>query len=194
MICCRILCLLAALMLSQTVAAFYCFEPSPTYLRMGEDYFLPDKRIEVKGGEAGLAIVENLKGEWQGRLSELICEGSEAAPEPYYREAEVEAEVLDSNTALFLLSMNKEYNGYSFSGDKVFLMNKGSMYSLRISHEHVSASERERRVFQGNNVGSRFVEVFSDIFIHNEDEITVEWLLFSNGVFVYSQRLILQRD
>lgn len=185
-----------AMLISSPVQAFYCFEPSPTYLRLGESYFADEgERILVRGDEPGLENLQNLQGEWEGQLSELICEGSQDQPETYYQEAEVEAEVRDSNTALFLISLSKEYdNSYISSGDRVFLMNKGSMYSLRVSDKGASARERERRGWAGNHGGSRYVEVFSDIVIYNEDEISVEWLLFSNGVFVYSQRLTLERD
>lgn len=185
-----------ALLAPFSVQAFYCFEPSPTYLRLGESYFADEEpRILVQGDEPGLDVLENLQGEWEGQLSELICEGTQDQPETYYQEAEVEADVRESNTALFLISLSKEYdNSYISSGDRVFLMNKGSMYSLRISREEASARERERRGWAGNRGGSRYVEVFSDIVIHNEDEITVDWILFSNGVFVYSQRLTLERD
>lgn len=183
------------LLLSPAAGAFDCFEPSPVYLQLGEAYFdSVTDRIEVKGDEKKLDVLTRLQGEWEGSLSELICEGTEQRPEPYYREAEVEAEVRDSNTALFLISLSKEYNGHYFEGDKVFLMNKGSMFALRISDQLAVAHERERRGFGGIRHRSRFVEVYSEIFIHNDDEITVEWLLFSNGVFVYSQRLILERD
>ena len=120
--------------LSPAAGAFDCFEPSPVYLQLGEAYFesVAD-RIEVKGDEQKLDVLADLQGEWEGNLSELICEGTQERPEPYYREAEVEAEVRDSNTALFLISLSKEYNGHYFEGDKVFLMNKGSMFALRIS-------------------------------------------------------------
>lgn len=176
--------------------AFYCFEPSPTFLRMGDAYFDDtSERITVTGEESGIEVLRNLRGEWEGHLSELSCEGTDEAPDAYYDEAEVEAEVRESNTALFLLSLSKEYeHSYLIDGDKIFLMNLGSMYALRISPEHVSASERERRAWYGYRPGSRYVEVFSDITIHNPDEITVEWQTFSNGYFVYSQRLELHRD
>ncbi|MTI62892.1 hypothetical protein [Methylophaga sp.] len=187
--------LLAALFLSPAVQAFYCFEPSPTYLQLGEDYFTDtSNRIVVEGDEPGLEVVENLQGEWEGYLSEIICEGDQEAPEPIYREAEVEADVKDSNTALFLISMSKTYRDSFVESESVYLMNKGSMYSLRINDSFISASERERRSLQGKLTGSRHVEVFSQIEIENDDQITVDWQLFSNGVFVYSQRLTLERD
>jgi hypothetical protein len=180
------------LILSPVAQAFYCFEPSPVYLEMGQSYFDSDAdRIEVRGDEQKLEVLENLQGEWEGSLSELICEGTEKEPKPYYQEAEVEADVRESSTSLFLISLSKEYKSHYFQGDKVFLMNKGSMFSLRIADQHAIAHERERRGFRH---GSQFVEVYSEIFIHNEDEISVEWLLFSNGVFVYSQSLTLERD
>jgi len=180
------------ILLSPAARAFYCFEASPVYLQLGQAYFESNAdRIEVRGDEEKLEVLENLQGDWEGYLSELICEGTDKNPEPYYQEAEVEAEVRASNTALFLLALNKEYEGHYFQGDKVFLMNKGSMFSLRINDQFVSAHERERR---GLRYGSQFVEVYSEILIHNKDEISVEWLLFSNGVFVYSQRLTLERD
>lgn len=184
------------LLMPFSVQAFYCFEPSPAYLRLGESYFDDrEQKIAVGGDEPGLKVLENLQGEWDGQLTELICEGSRDQPEPIQRYAEVEAELRDSNTALLLISMNKEYDSsYISDGDRVFLMNKGSMTSLKISEQGASAEERERRSWAGNRGGSRYVEVFSDVVIHNEDEITVEWLLFSNGVFVYSQRLDLERD
>jgi hypothetical protein len=187
--------LLTALFLSTSVQAFYCFEPSPSYLQMGDAYFTDTaNRIVVQGDEPGLEVVENLQGEWDGYLSEIICEGDREAPEPVYREAEVEAEVKDSNTALFLISMSKTYRDSFVESESVFLMNKGSMYSLRINDRAISASERERRTLQGRQTGTRYVEVFSQIGIENEDQITVDWQLFSNGVFVYSQRLTLERD
>jgi len=186
---------LLMLLLSPAAQAFYCFEPSPVYLSLGERYFESENdRIKVQGNEKKLEVLENLEGEWEGQLSEVICEGTEDKPEPYYREAEVEAEVRLSNTALLLMSLSKEYNSHYFEGDKVFLMNKGSMFSLRINDHYATAHERERRGFGGIRHGSRFVEVFSEVFIHSADAITVEWLLFSNGVFVYSQRLTLERD
>lgn len=189
--------LLAAvlLLLSPGTQAFYCFEPSPSYLRLGESYFDDsEQKIEVNGDEKGIAIVKRLRGEWDGSLSELICEGTQEAPEPYYQEAEVEAEVRESNTALFLISLSKTYdNSYISSGDKVFLMNLDSMHSLRISPDYIEATERERRAWHNRHGGSRYVEVHSQIQIHNEDTITVDWQLFSNGVFVYSQRLLLER-
>lgn len=186
--------LLSMLLLSPVAQAFYCFEPSPVYLSLGEQYFESDNdRIQVQGNEKKLEVLEKLEGEWDGQLSELICEGSEDKPEPYYREGEVEADIRPSNTALLLMSLSKEYNSHYFEGDKVFLMNKGSMFSLRISDDYATAHERERRGFGGIRHGSRFVEVFSEVFIHSTDAITVEWLLFSNGVFVYSQKLVLER-
>ncbi len=187
--------LLTALVLSPAVQAYYCFEPSPTYLQMGEAYFTDTaRRIVVEGDEPALDILENLQGEWEGYLSEIICEGDKEAPEPIYREAEVEADVKDSNTALFLISMSKTYRDSFVESESVFLMNRASMYSLRINDSFVSASERERRSLQGRQIGTRYVEVFSEIEIENDDQITVDWQLFSNGVFVYSQRLTLDRD
>ncbi|KGM07779.1 hypothetical protein LP43_0195 [Methylophaga thiooxydans] len=186
---------LSVLLLSPVAQAFECFEPSPVYLSLGEQYFeSDDDRIQVQGNEKKLEVLEKLKGEWAGQLSELICEGSEDQPEPYYREGEVEADIRPSNTALLLMSLSKEYNSHYFEGDKVFLMNKGSMFSLRINDDYAMAHERERRGHGGIRHGSRFVEVFSEVFIHTADTITVEWVLFSNGVFVYSQRLVLERD
>lgn len=187
--------LLAILFLSPTVQAYQCFESSPTYLHMGETYFTDTaKRIAVQGDDPALDIVRKLQGEWEGTLSEILCEGDKEAPELLYREAEVEADVKQSNTALFLISMSKTYRNSFIASESVYLMNKGSLYSLRISDNHVSASERERRSLQGKQTGTRYVEVFSEIEIENDDQITVDWQLFSNGVFVYSQRLTLDRD
>lgn len=185
-----------ALLTPFSVQAFYCFEPSPAYLRLGESYFDDrEQKIAVQGTESGLKILENLQGEWEGELTELICEGDQDEPEPVQRYADVEAELRDSNTALILISMNKEYDsGYISDGDRVFLMNKGTMTSLRISEQGASADERERRGWGGNPGGSRYVEVMSDIVIHNDDAISIEWQLFSNGYFVYRQRLELERD
>lgn len=176
--------------------AFYCHEPSPAYLRLGESYFDDRKqKIAVRGDEPGLKVLENLQGEWEGDLTELNCEDTRDQPEPIQRYAEVEAEIRDTNTALLLISMSKEYDSsYISDGDRVFLMNKGSMTSLRISEQGASAEERERRSWGGNRGGSRYVEVFSDVVIHNDDEISIEWQLFSNGYFVYRQRLELERD
>ncbi len=191
----RCACLLTTLVLSPVVQAYYCFEPSPTYLQMGDAYFTDtSRRIVVQGDEPALEIVENLQGEWEGNLSEIICEGNKEKPELIYREAEVEADVKDSNTALFLISMSKTYRDTFVESESVFLMNKGSMYSLKINDSLISATERERRSLQGRQAGNRYVEVFSQIAIENEDQITVDWQLFSNGVFVYSQRLTLDRD
>jgi len=183
------------LLLSPAAQAFYCFEPSPSYLRLGEPYFDDrEQKIEVKGDEKGIEIVKRLQGEWDGTMSEIICEGTQEAPEPYYQEAEVEAEVRESNTALFLISLSKTYdNSYISSGDRVFLMNLKSMHSLRISPDYIEATERERRAWLNHHGGSRYVEVHSQIQIHSQDAITVDWQLFSNGVFVYSQRLLLER-
>jgi hypothetical protein len=183
-------------MLSPSVQAFNCFEPSPAYLRLGETYFEDsEQKIVVNGDESGLEIVRDLKGEWEGELSELICEGTETAPLLKYREAEVEADVKASNTALFLIAMSKRYKDYAaIDNETVFLMNMNSMHSLRIEPNAISATERERRSWHGYRGGSRFVEVHTDIVIHNDDAISVDWLLFSNGVFVYSQRLQLERD
>jgi len=162
---------------------------------MGESYFTDtSSRIVVQGDEPALDIMENLQGEWEGFLSEIICEGDKEAPEPIYREAEVEADVKDSNTALFLISMSKTYRDSFVESESVYLMNKASMYSLRINDSFISASERERRNLQGKQTGNRYVEVFSQIEIENDDQIVVDWQLFSNGVFVYSQRLTLDRD
>lgn len=192
----RWLLIIIALASSPDAYAFYCFEPSPTFLRLGDVYFDDtSERIDVTGQEPGLSVVKKLRGEWEGRLSEVRCEGSDENPEAYYEEAEVEAEVRESNTALFLLSLSKEYeHSFIIDGDKIFLMNLGSLYALRVSDQHVSASERERRAGYGNQGGSRYVEIFSDISIHSPDAITVEWQMFSNGYFVYSQRLELERD
>ncbi|GAB4299589.1 MAG: hypothetical protein Kow0083_11790 [Methylophaga sp.] len=189
---------LMMILLPQTAQAFSCFEPSPTYLKMGESYFDDSdasNKIRVTGQEQGLEILRSLQGEWDGVSSELFCEGNEDKPEPIYREATVEAEVRDANTALFLLSLSKRYKHYAIiESDTVFLMNRGSMYSLRVSDSLIRASERERRAWRGSRSGSRYVEVFSEIRIHNNKAITVEWQLFSNGHFVYSQRLALERS
>lgn len=183
-------------LLSPAVQAFNCFEPSPAYLRLGDAYFDDnEQKIDVSGDESALAIVRNLQGEWEGSLSELICEGTEAEPSLKYQEAEVEADVKASNTALFLIAMSKHYKHYAtIDSETVFLMNKNSMLSLRIDDSAISATERERRGGHGYRGGSRYVEVHSEIQIHSDDAMSVEWQLFSNGVFVYSQRLLLERD
>ncbi len=188
--------LLLTVLTPLSAQAFYCHEPSPTYLRLGQSYFDDrEPKIAVRGDEPGLRVLDDLKGEWEGYLTELSCEGTRDQPEPIQRYAEVEAEIRDSNTALLLISMSKEYDSsYISDGDRVFLMNKGSMTSLRISKQGASAEEQERRNSGGYRGGSRYVEVFSDVVIHNEDEISIEWQLFSNGYFVYRQRLELERD
>jgi hypothetical protein len=165
-------------------------------LRLGEAYFEDDEpKIVVSGDEPALEIVRDLQGEWEGELSELICEGTEADPLLKYREAEVEADVKESNTALFLIAMSKSYKDYAaIDNESVFLMNMNSMHSLRIEPNAISATERERRSWNRFRGGSRFVEVHTEIVIHNDDAISVDWQLFSNGVFVYSQRLQLERD
>lgn len=188
--------LLSLAMLSPTVQAFNCFEPSPAYLRLGETYFDDnEQKVEINGDEPALEIVRALQGEWEGELSELICEGTEADPLLKFREAEVEADVKESNTALFLIAMSKSYKDYAaIDNESVFLMNMNSMHSLRIEPNAISATERERRNWNRFRGGSRFVEVHTEIVIHNDDAISVDWQLFSNGVFVYSQRLQLERD
>lgn len=188
--------LLSLAMLSPTVQAFNCFEPSPAYLRLGETYFDDnEQKVEINGDEPALEIVRALQGEWQGELSELICEGTEADPLLKYREADVEADVKESNTALFLIAMSKRYKDYAaIDNESVFLMSMNSMHSLRIDSSAISATERERHSGHGYRGGSRYVEVHSEILIHDDDTISVDWQLFSNGVFVYSQRLQLERD
>lgn len=185
---------LPLVLLPHVVQAYSCFEPSPTYLQMGEAYFDDSdasNKISVTGQEPALESLRVLQGEWDGVSLELFCEGDEDQPEPEFREATVEAEVREANTALFMLIMSKTYDHYPvIESDKVFLMNRGSMYSLRVSERVIRATERERR---GNRTGSRYVEVFSEIKVHSKDEITVTWQLFSNGYFVYSQQLALER-
>jgi len=191
----RYLFVIAAMVGSPALLAYECGEASPNYLELGDAYFQSDNRFSVSGDEPALAFMKTLKGDWQGDFSEINCDAVDYPDQTEYRQGEVEVDVRSSNTALFLADLNKDYDdGYLSRGDEVFLMDKDSLHLLRVNDKRISAQERERRVAGWNGSGSRFVEVFSEIQRYNEDEIQVDWFLFSNGYFVFSQRLTLERD
>lgn len=191
----RYLVVIAALVASPTLWAYECGEASPNYLELGEAYYQSDNRFSVSGDEPALAFMKTLQGDWQGDFSEVNCDAIAYPDQTAYRQGEVDVEVRSSNTALFLADLNKDYDdGYLSRGDEVFLMDKDSLFLLRVNDKRISAQERERRVAGWNGSGSRFVEVFSEIQLHNADEMQVNWFLFSNGYFVFSQHLTLERD
>ena len=168
-----------------------CFEPSPNVAALGEAYYDVSGALPVSKSDPNLAFLSDLADDWHGELVERECTGSDTNPTEEWRRAEVEATIKPNDSALFVIDLAKTYRHRIISGETVFLLDNSSVFDINSRPAGVQATERLRRGVL--NRGTQLVEIMSDIQLLNPNQLHVDWHLYSNGVFVYSQSLRLRR-
>jgi hypothetical protein len=201
--------------MSSSVSAYSCYEPSAAFEALGEEGYYEAEPIEVDENEPSLAFLKALKGDWKGTLKEKDCFGSDANPRVKQKTADVEVEILENNSAFFSAKLKKDYDNGTSANEKLDLLVHGAMYGLSVQQTTLEANERQRRFFipaalaailndpsksaaqkqQARNKlqTGRFVEIVTEI-TQIDDILNIEWSMFSNGVYVYTQTLSLERD
>lgn len=184
--------LLSLWLLMPMAQAQQCFEPSPNFMALGDAYFNINDAEELNGENPAVQFLQTLEDEWRGSVDEIECYGSDENPRLEERKADVTADISQSSSALLVADLTKTYRHGTVSGDKVFLLDKTSVFNMQALKNEVRATERLRRVWA--NSGSQLIEIFSTIRLVTDDQLFIDWQMYSNGVFVFSQTMDLQRD
>lgn len=204
-----------ALLMSSSASAYSCYEPSAAFEELGEEGYYEATPIEVADNEPALAFLKDLNGDWKGTLKESDCFGSDTNPRVKQKSAEVEVEVLENSSAFFSARLKKDYGNGTSANEKLDLLVHGSLYGLSVQGTSLEANERQRRFFISPELAlilndpkksaaekqkardklqkGRFVEIVTEI-TQFDDILNIEWSMFSNGVYVYTQTLNLERD
>lgn len=179
---------------SPVVAAYDCYQESPTAQSLGDKYRDIDKSLRVDKNEKELQFLNKLKGKWSGTGEEIHCEGPERHPERLQKKMQVKAEVRESSNVLFRAQLEKKFPAEGVTrSDRIDLINIKNLYTLSVNGRHINANQREHAT-NGPDAGVRYMEYMISIDAPTDDELHVEWSLFTNGVYVFTQKLNLTRD
>ncbi|WP_417510339.1 hypothetical protein [Methylophaga sp.] len=179
---------------SPVAAAYDCYQPSPTVESLEEEYRNNDKSLVIDKNEEALQFLKQLKGQWTGTGEEISCKGSDNNPQKLHKQMQVEADVEESSIVLFKARLEKVLPAERVSRSETLgLINIESLYGLSANGRHIEANQREF-ASNGPNAGVRYLEYMITIDAPNDDELYVEWSLFTNGVYVFTQKLNLTRN
>jgi hypothetical protein len=191
---CLLMLILGWCIYSPVAAAYECYQASPTSESLEDEYRNNDKSLRVDKNAEELQFLKQLKGKWKGTGEEISCKGSDANPEKLHKNMNVEADVEESSIVLFKARLEKEFPAERISrSDTLGLINTESLYALSVNGRHIEANQREY-ASNGPDAGVRYQEYMISIGAPSDDEIHVEWSLFTNGVYVFTQKLNLTRD
>jgi len=186
-------CLSLLMTISLPVAAFECYQASPTAEALEDEYQNNDNSFSISGDEKELQFLKDLKGKWQGTGEEISCKGTESHPEKISKTMNVEADVIENGIVLFRAKLEKSFPTEGISrSDDIGLINTDSLYSLSVNGRNVEANQREF-ASNGANAGVRYLEYMIRIQAPSDNNINIEWDMFTNGVYVFTQKLNLTR-
>jgi hypothetical protein len=210
-----LICTSAWLLISQSAIAYECYALSDAFQALGPDDYYDAEPISVPDDAPALAFLTDLEGKWTGTLQESDCVGPDSRPVIKTKSAEVDAEIVENSSAFLTVKMKKEYGRGSSANDTLTLLIHDTLYALSVVGTSLEANERQRRfylppellvILNDDSISDsakqtarnklqrgRFVEIESHIE-QQGDRLDIEWHLFTNGVYVYSQTLNLQRN
>lgn len=191
---CLLMLILGWCLHSPVVAAYECYQTSPTADSLGDEYRNNDKSLRIDKNEKQLQFLKKLKGKWSGSGEEISCKGSESHPEKLHKKMQVKADVEESSIVLFKARLEKEFPAEGISrSDTLGLINTESLYALSVNGRHIEVNQREF-ASNGPDAGVRYLEYMISIDAPTDEQLHVEWSLFINSVYVFTQKLDLTRD
>jgi hypothetical protein len=191
---CLLMLILGWCLHSPVVAAYECYQESPAAESLGDEYRNIDKSLRIDKNEKELLFLKNLKGKWSGSGEEIFCKGSQSDSKKLQKKMQVKAEVEESGKVLFRAQLEKKFPDEGVTrSDRLDLINIKSLYALSVNGRRIEANQREHAT-NGPDAGVRYLEYMISIDAPTEDELHVEWSLFTNGVYSFTQKLDLTRD
>ena len=177
-----ILCLTS---LSGNAQTLNCYEKSPNYANLGDDYFnLEDPRtLSDKDREMLDALYSKIEGNWEGEITEIECKGPDRNPRMEYNNYELNADITPStNGGLTIKATKYETIKKIKKGLTINLLDNTHTFEFKFAADnHLIFSERYRR--RNANGSSRLNEYINDIYI-TDNTLVLKTLVFVNGVYV----------
>lgn len=179
---------------SPLAAAYDCYQPSPTAEFLEDEYRNNEKSLLIDKNAEELQFLKQLKGQWSGTGEEISCKGSDSNPQKLHKQMQVEADIEESSIVLLKARLEKSFPAERVSrSETIGLINIESLYGLSANGRHIEANQREF-ASNGLNAGVRYLEYVITIDAPSDEQLNVEWSLFTNGVYVFTQKLNLTRN
>jgi len=179
-----------ALMLSMTALsnnaqALNCYEKSPNFTTLGDEYFnIENPRVLSDNDREMLnALYSKIEGKWEGELREIECKGPDRNPRQEHSNFELTAEIIPTtNGGLTIRADKYDATQKIRKGTTIELLDNTSTFEFNfVTSDHLIFSDRYRR--RNANGSSRLNEYINDIKI-NSDTLEITISLYANGVHV----------
>ena len=171
--------------LSNNAQALTCYEKSPNYSNLGDEYFnLETPRVLSDNDREMLnALYSKIEGDWEGELREIECKGPDSNPRMEYNNYELNADITPStNGGLTIRADKYDATKKIRKGTTIKLLDNTSTFEFNfVTGDHLVFSDRFRR--RNVSGGSRLNEYINDIKI-NGDTLEITISLYVNGVYV----------
>ena len=165
--------------------AMNCFEKSPNYKDLEDEYFNIEKTREFSDKEKDLLndVLKKAEGKWKGFSKEINCKGSDKHPRQEIKKADLIAQTRYMSSGDLSIQLEKYFSEDKIRKIQTINLFKGvRVFEFNFKGESgFTFSERYRRMIA--NGKTRLVEIIRDIEI-KEKRLVLKTAVFVNGVYV----------
>jgi len=187
-----------ALSISHTAHALNCYQKSPRFGRLGDNYF---KEYIIQLSKSQLdnlsSLGESLAGEWKGSIEEFECKGPDKSAHKIKHRGDVKVTITEDKNKGVRFELNKYYQEEKrHSSENLESFNKNLIRSIELSKHRIHTSETFRATSSHEGYNSIFIE--NNIFItllgeKSGTNIAIEYIRYVNGHYVSSITMRLAR-
>lgn len=175
--------LISLFLVSGITFANECFDKSPNWLKLDDEYFNLEKSKSLSAQDISAlnTLFNNVDGKWEGEIKITECSGPENNPTKNVYTTGVESDIQSSSNGALIINaeiVNPQNKTTTLKNLKLF--DQAMIFDFMIKNNNISSSEKFR--LKNTNRGSRLIEhVFQ---IHRQgNSFSMELSFYINGVF-----------
>ncbi len=182
---------LCAFLLSKSVIAASCYDPSPNLGDQGDEYYNLEEAITLSNDAQNQikSLFEQLRGRWSGQGTHMECFGPDSAPEERISNIKLnlKTESNDSLHIAFNTEIKNSDNGVTTS-ERIDLIGQNPIFSFdAVANNHIIFSEKYRSASgvakKDKKRFTRLIENIYEIKLMN-NQLHFSKHLYLNGTYV----------
>lgn len=187
--------LIFLLFLFSGAIASNCYQTSPQFNRLKEDYYdiAAVKDITRQDKEKIKNFYQGISGRWKGEINLLECAGTEKEPSVVSRKGRVIAEIRQESEGVLIIEGDVDYTTEkSSSSRKIKTLGWDSIFTIdQITKEQLEFTEKFRKGIYGG--GTPLVEHVFRITRQSGNRLDIIQITYYNGILSIEERWTLKK-
>lgn len=183
---------------SQHAMAENCYAESPNLSDDGDAYYNVEKAepFTFKTQQALSNLFQRIAGNWRGNVNTDECYGPDNAAYKKSKSGTLTTTNIASGDGGITLNNEVTFD-HTIKTINSTVLAPANLFNAQVfTEKHVRVAQKIRRPFVRNGRftgASRLIEIIYDFQLHDRNSLTIQQLVYTNGVFTYSETWSLSR-